>query len=111
MIFNRGTQYSEAFAGSGEIAAVSAVVRILNAPPQSLILLDEPETSLHPGAQRALLKFLLERIKIDKHQIIISTHSMEFLRGLPHNAIKVFEDGGAGRSRVLPQSSPSAALK
>lgn len=111
VIFNRGTQYSEAFAGSGEIAAVSAVVQILNAPPESLILMDEPETSLHPGAQRALLKFLLERVKHDKHQVVISTHSMEFLRGLPQEAIKVFEDNGAGRSRVLKQSSPSAALK
>lgn len=111
VIFNSGTQYSEAFAGSGEIAAVSAVVQILNAPPGSLILLDEPETSLHPGAQRALLKFLLDRIKRDKHQVVISTHSMEFLRGLPQNAIKVFENNGAGRSRILPQSSPAAALK
>lgn len=108
---NRGTQYSEAFAGSGEIAAVSAVVDILSAPPGSLILLDEPETSLHPGAQRALLQFLLERIKRDKHQVVLSTHSMDFLRGLPHAAIKVFEDNGEGRSRVLPESSPSAALK
>jgi energy-coupling factor transporter ATP-binding protein EcfA2 len=111
VIFNRGTQYSEAFAGSGEMAAVSAVVQILNAPPESLVLMDEPETSLHPGAQRALLKFLLERVKNDKHQVVISTHSMEFLRGLPHDAIKVFEDNGAGRSRILPRSSPSAALK
>ncbi len=111
VIFNRGTQYSEAFAGSGEIAAVSAVIQILNAPPGSLVLLDEPETSLHPGAQRALLRFLLERIKQDKHQVVVSTHSMEFLRGLPQNAIKVFEDNGTGRSRILPLSSPSAALK
>ena len=111
VIFNRGSEYSEAFAGSGEIAAVSAVVQILGAEPGSLILLDEPETSLHPGAQRALLRFLLERIKKDKHQVIISTHSIDFLRCLPQNAIKVFEDAGTGRSRVLPQSSPLAALK
>ncbi|MFC3716513.1 ATP-dependent endonuclease [Luteimonas soli] len=111
VIFNRGAEYSEAFAGSGEIAAVSAVVQILGAPPGSLILLDEPETSLHPGAQRALLRFLLERIKHDKHQVVVSTHSMEFLRGLPQNAIKVFEDNGAGRTRILPESSSWAALK
>jgi energy-coupling factor transporter ATP-binding protein EcfA2 len=111
VIFDRDGQYSEAFAGSGEIAAVSAVVQILKAPHESLILLDEPETSLHPGAQRALLRFLLERIKTHKHQVVISTHSMEFLRGLPQNAIKVFEDNGVGRSRILSKSSPSAALK
>ena len=111
VVFRRGAEYSEAFAGSGEIAAVSAVVQVLAAPEYSLVLLDEPETSLHPGAQRALLRFLLDQIKLKKHQIIISTHSPEFVSGLPHEAIKVFEDNGAMKSRVLPRSSPSAAFK
>lgn len=111
VVFRRGAEYSEAFAGSGEIAAVSVVVEILAAKEYSLILLDEPETSLHPGAQRALLRFLLEQIKTKKHQIIISTHSSEFLGGLPHEAIKVFEENGNAQCRVLPKSSPHAALK
>lgn len=110
VVFKRGSEYSEAFAGSGEIAAVSTVVDVLAADEYSLILLDEPETSLHPGAQRALLKFLLKQIKLKKHQIVISTHSSEFLSGLPHEAIKVFEDNGKLQSRVLPRSSPAAAL-
>lgn len=111
VVFRRGAEYSEAFAGSGEIAAVSAVVEILAAKEYSLILLDEPETSLHPGAQRALLRFLLEQIKVKKHQVVISTHSGEFIEGLPHEAIKVFEDNGSTQCRILPKSSPHAALK
>lgn len=111
VIFKRGSVYSEAYAGSGEVAAVSVVVQILNAQPYSLILLDEPETSLHPGAQRALLRFLLEQIKLHKHQVVLSTHSSDFLEGLPHEAIKVFEDNGNFQSRIIPRSSPSAALK
>lgn len=110
VVFKRGTEYSEAFAGSGEIAAVRVVVDVLGADDHSLILLDEPETSLHPGAQRALLRFLLEQIKLKKHQIILSTHSPEFLNGLPDDAIKVFEDNGKLQSRILPKSSPAAAL-
>ena len=110
VIFKRGSEYSEAFAGSGEISAVSMVIDILAAEHHSLILLDEPETSLHPGAQRALLLFLLDQIKLKKHQIVISTHSMEFLSGLPHEAIKVFEQSGKQLSRVIQQSSPSVAL-
>jgi hypothetical protein len=85
-------------------------VKILGAPEYSLILLDEPETSLHPGAQRALLKFLLGQIKLKGHQVVVSTHSIDFLEGLPHNAIKVFEGAGVGRTRVLPSSSPNSAL-
>jgi energy-coupling factor transporter ATP-binding protein EcfA2 len=110
VIFRRGASYSEAFAGSGELTAVNAVVQILGAPDYSLILLDEPETSLHPGAQRALLKFLLEQIKKKGHQIVISTHSIDLLQGLPHAAIKVFEGNGTGQTRVLPSSSPNSAL-
>lgn len=110
VVFRRGREYSEAFAGSGEIAAVSAVVQILGASDYSLILLDEPETSLHPGAQRALLRFLLEQIKLRKHQIIISTHSSDFLDSLPPEAIKVFEDNGKEHTRVLSKCSPYVAL-
>jgi energy-coupling factor transporter ATP-binding protein EcfA2 len=111
VVFRRGTEYSEAFAGSGEVAAVTAVVQVLAAPDFSLILLDEPETSLHPGAQRALLRFLLEQVKLKKHQVVVSTHSPEFLDGLPFAAIKVFEDCGDGKTTILPRSSPSAAFK
>jgi predicted ATPase len=112
VVFRRGREYSEAFAGSGELAAVRVVTDVLAAEEYSLILLDEPETSLHPGAQRALLRFLLEQIKIKKHQVVLSTHSRDFLEGLPQTAIKVFEDNGdgSGSARILARSTPAAAL-
>jgi predicted ATPase len=83
-------RYSEAFAGSGEYSAARVVSEILSTNDKSLILLDEPETSLHPGAQKRLVQFLLEQIKLKKHQIILSTHSPAFLEGLPSDAIKAF---------------------
>lgn len=110
VIFRRGREYSEAFAGSGELAAVRVVTDVLGAEDCSLILLDEPETSLHPGAQRALLRFLMEQIKLKKHQVVLSTHSRDFLEGLPPVAIKVFEDNSKGFVRILPKSTPAAAL-
>ena len=51
-------RYSEAFAGSGEVAVTSCVVQVLEAVKGTLVLLDEPEVSLHPGAQERLLAFL-----------------------------------------------------
>lgn len=110
VIFERGRYYSEAFAGSGEVAVVSTVVQVLDAPKYALILLDEPETSLHPGAQKELLKFLLEQIKIKQLQIVISTHAIDFIDGLPDNAIKVFEDNGQGQTKIINESSPYIAL-
>ena len=56
----------------------------------SLIILDEPEVSLHPGAQEELKIFLLEQILIKRLQIIISTHSPKFSEFLPDDAIKLF---------------------
>lgn len=103
--------YSEAFAGSGEVAIVSSVVKLLAAEDYALVLLDEPETSLHPGAQRRLLNFLLHCIKKKKMQVVMSTHSPEFLRGLPDEAIKVLEETPSGRVTINNSSSPLVAFK
>jgi hypothetical protein len=52
MLTTAHRHYSEAYAGSGDFAAIMMVRAISRAPGASLILLDEPETSLHPGAQK-----------------------------------------------------------
>lgn len=98
-----GLRYTEAFAGSGEFAIARTVIGVMNAPERSLILLDEPEVSLHPGAQDRLMTFLCEQVKAHKHQIVISTHSPVIVRRLPPRAIKVFVmDSSSGRV-VLPR--------
>lgn len=81
--------YSEAWAGSGEFAVVRLVFEVFMAPEKSLILLDEPEVSLHPGAQRRLVDFLLSQIKEKKHQVVVSTHSSSIIGSLPPEAIKL----------------------
>lgn len=107
-----GFSYSEAHAGSGEIAIVVLVHKVLNAKPNSLILLDEPEVSLHPGAQKLLLKFLLEQIKIKKHQIIMTTHSPAFTEGMPKEAIKRFiRNPETHKIDILDECFPSEAFR
>ncbi len=105
-----GLHYSEAFAGSGEFAVVRLVVGVMAAPDHSLILLDEPEVSLHPGAQDRLMEFLARQVTLKKHQIIISTHSPAIIRRLPPDAIKVFVMGQSGKviipnQRALPEEA------
>lgn len=85
-----GASYSEAHAGSGEYAVVRLVDAIRSAPERSLILLDEPEVSLHPGAQAKLLQFIEREVLRGGHQVVMSTHSPSLVAGLPHQAIKVF---------------------
>ncbi len=99
--------YSEAFSGSGESAIVSLIPKVIKAENYSLILLDEPEVSLHPGAQSRLVNFLLEQIKVKKHQIVISTHSPNIISNLPAEAIKVFSQNHSNgkfyiKENVLP---------
>src|SRR5262249_41642775 len=83
--------YSEAFAGSGQFAVTVLVHRVTEAPERSLVLLDEPEVSLHPGAQRGLMAFIREQAKLQGHQFVLSTHAPEIIRDLPDEAIKVFQ--------------------
>lgn len=101
-----GLKYTEAFAGSGEFAVVRIVTSVMEAPDQSLILLDEPEVSLHPGAQDRLVDFLTTSVKKHKHQVVISTHSPAIVRKLPPEAIKVLVmDPLSGKVRLPRQSS------
>ncbi|MGI5165580.1 ATP-dependent nuclease [Spirillospora sp. CA-253888] len=104
-----GLQYSEAFAGSGEFAVAMLVAKVTEAPSHSLILLDEPEVSLHPGAQRKLIDFLCKQAREKYQQIIVSTHSPEIVRNLPAKAIKVFHANGAdGRIELVSQESEAS---
>lgn len=103
--------YSEAFAGSGETSIVKLVRDVNNAPNESLILLDEPEVSIYPGAQKRLLFFILDQIKNKKLQVVISTHSPILIDQLPSESIKVFHQmPNDGKFRVENKKSPSEAF-
>lgn len=103
--------YSEAVAGSGEMAIVRLVREVLAADKFSLILLDEPEVSLHPGAQNRLQFFLLDQIKKKKHQIILTSHSPSLVKGLPKEAIKVFyQNPRNGRFLIKQNVIPEEAF-
>ena len=98
--------YSECFAGSGELAVVNFVLALERIEPYGLLLLDEPETSLHPGAQERLTEHLL-RLVNEKHiQIIISTHSPTFVQLLPTEALVVLDETSIG---VTPRPIPTKA--
>lgn len=83
--------YTEAFSGSGETSTVRLIHAIEKAPDYSLVLIDEPEISLHPKAQDKIKQYLLKRCLEKKLQIVVSTHSANFIKGLPPDAIKLFQ--------------------
>ena len=104
------TEYSEAFAGSGELAVTLMVDKILNAPDRSLILLDEPEISLHPEAQKRIVDFLLDQALNKKHQIIIATHSPYMFERLPRESLKLLYVNNEGKTNVATNVNPELAF-
>lgn len=103
--------YSEAFSGSGETAVVRLVNEVLEADNFSLLLLDEPETSLHPGAQKKLIQFILDQTIKKKLQVVISTHSSHIIENMPREAIKVFiQDLSTGYTTHVPNIRPQEAF-
>lgn len=103
-------KYSEAFAGSGEFAVVSLVQAVLDAPEKSLIILDEPEVSLHPAAQEKLLNFIAKQVIIKKHQVVFATHSPTLIKPLPQNAIKLLTAAPDGTVNVSQDILPEEAF-
>jgi predicted ATPase len=101
--------YSESFAGSGELAIVNLVLRVEELGDFDLLLIDEPETSLHPGAQVALLRYLLQKIKEKRLQVVLATHSPTIVQQLPEKALVVLEETKNGTT-VNAHATKSSAF-
>jgi predicted ATPase len=110
IFIRKNLTYSEAFAGSGELAVVRVVMELIAAEKYSLVLLDEPETSLHPKAQERLIAFLLQQILTKHLQVVISTHSPTIVKMLPIKAVKVLEENTSGRMRIVENTHPQVAF-
>lgn len=70
-------KHSSVGAGDGYINIFNIIDSLYDSTENNVILIDEPEISLHPDLQRKLFNLLVEYSK-DK-QIIISTHSPYFV--------------------------------
>ncbi len=63
--------------GAKTIFAIGLVSSLTPGP--TVLLLEEPETHLHPAVQRELSALLAELVKAG-HQAIVSTHNAEFMK-------------------------------
>ena len=81
------------------------MIEILDSPDDGLILLDEPEVSLHPAAQKVFRDLLLEKCSKAGCQVVLTTHSPFFIDGMPDSSIKTFYQDPVTRKQTLINSS------
>lgn len=80
----KGQRYSGFHQGAGETTIMEFLQRDL--PKYSLVVIDEIESSLHPRAQRRLMRDLADKCRENELQVILSTHSPSVLEELPLRA-------------------------
>lgn len=102
-----GVKYSGFHQGAGEIAAAELLA--VDYPRYGIILIDEVETSLHPRAQRRLMRDLARVARERELQIILTTHSPYILGELPPEARIYLMEGSSGKS-VVAGVSPEFAM-
>jgi predicted ATPase len=102
-------EVSQFHQGAGEDATLDLFRTLQNVPQNALLVIDEVEASLHPRAQRRLIRFLLWLSRIKRVQIILSTHSPYVLEELPQEARVLLLPGPQGLS-VVYGVSPAFAL-
>ena len=87
------------------------VYKIMKTEERSLIVLDEPEVSLHPGAQIKLMEFLFQEALERHHQIFIGTHSKLIIDRLPPEAITLLQPNPATHKITAQENiKPSEAF-
>lgn len=86
--------YSESNMGLGEGRVIKMVVEIENAPPKSLIVIDEPEIALHEAAQGKFAQYLADASDRLGHQFILTSHSPALISELPSDALIYIERRG-----------------
>lgn len=93
-----GAEYSGFHQGAGETTVADLMREEI--PEHALVLIDELETSLHPRAQRRLMRELATLAREKRLQIVLTTHSPYILSELPAQARIQIVQGTAGREIV-----------
>lgn len=101
-------ELSQFHQGAGEDSTLDLFRTLQGIPENSLLLIDEVEASLHPRAQRRLVRFLLWLARQRRIQVVLSTHSPYILQELPQEARLLLLPGPQGLSVVYGVSAEFA---
>lgn len=99
--YDTGFRLDEISAGSKEI--LTLITQIIQSGDSDVLLIEEPELHLHPGAERAILDLINKELDEDGPQVILSTHSSIFIHHLDvENVYRVKREGD---TTITPTSS------
>jgi len=74
---NKSLEFEAFSMSDGTLRAVGLLAAVMQNPPPSLIGIEEPEATIHPGALGVVLDLI--KYAAERYQIIISTHSPDIL--------------------------------
>jgi predicted ATPase len=98
----------EAFSMSdGTLRALGLLTAVFQASTPSVLVIEEPEATMHPGALGAILDLL--RLAAKRSQLVVTTHSPELLDSAKwieaHHLRAVTWQQGATHVRLIPEAS------
>lgn len=98
--FGEPLSLQEQSSGLGQLTAFAFAMHLIDRQEGGILLVDEPETSLHPQAQRALMRGL----RTLECQTLVATHSSSLLdRADPRTVARLFRRTGGTVDAVRPE--------
>ena len=108
IFYKQGQEITSEEMSSGEFAVLSMILSISAAINDShtLILIDEPELSLHPNWQMSFIDYLDKALKSKVSHLLIATHSHLLVSDLPMNRSSVSQwqkdsDGNIKADKII----------
>jgi predicted ATPase len=93
-----GVTYGSEAMGRGELALLSAYWVIDTAPPNSILVLEEPETHVSGRSQSALMDVLAQACATKAISAIVTSHSPIVIGKLPKENVRLIVNEGAASS-------------
>jgi len=99
---NNGVEFDIEALSTGEKTLLSKVLYLyFKDYKEKVILIDEPELSLHPSWQNRVLKIYENFAKISDCQIIIATHSPHIIGSAKNEYLRILKKNDDGKVEVI----------
>jgi len=108
--YENTNHYSSFNAATGEEVLTRIIIDIVEAPNNSLLLIDEIEMGLHPKIQRRVMDVIREVSRKENKQFIITTHSSTILDSVCDSSRIFIEKNHNGEFKAIQNISVNAAL-